>query len=41
MDSEIQDDEFTWPAEVVFEMFGYSNQLRGSTQGKREFSMAV
>ena len=40
MDSEVRDDEFTASAEVALnEMFGYSNQLRGSTQGKGEFSM--
>jgi elongation factor G len=38
--SEVRDDEFTVSAEVALnEMFGYSNQLRGSTQGKGEFSM--
>ncbi|KAF8063444.1 elongation factor G, mitochondrial [Lyophyllum atratum] len=40
IDSEVRDDEFTAIAEVALnEMFGYSNQLRGSTQGKGEFSM--
>ena len=40
MDSEVRDDEFTAIAEVALnDMFGYSNQLRGSTQGKGEFSM--
>ncbi|KAF5375913.1 hypothetical protein D9615_008188 [Tricholomella constricta] len=40
VDSEVRDDEFTAIAEVALnEMFGYSNQLRGSTQGKGEFSM--
>lgn len=40
VDSEVRDDEFTAVAEVALnEMFGYSNQLRGSTQGKGEFSM--
>ena len=40
MDSEVRDDEFTATAEVALnDMFGYSNQLRGSTQGKGEFSM--
>jgi elongation factor G len=40
VDSEVRDDEFTASAEVALnEMFGYSNQLRGSTQGKGEFSM--
>jgi hypothetical protein len=40
VDSEVRDDEFTAPAEVTLnEMFGYLNQLRGSTQGKGAFSM--
>lgn len=40
VDSEVRDDEFTAIAEVALnDMFGYSNQLRGSTQGKGEFSM--
>ncbi|KAG7441953.1 translation elongation factor G [Guyanagaster necrorhizus] len=40
VDSEIRDDEFSCSAEVALnDMFGYSNQLRGSTQGKGEFSM--
>ena len=40
MDSEVRDEEFTALAEVALnDMFGYSNQLRGSTQGKGEFSM--
>jgi elongation factor G len=40
VDSEVRDDEFTAVAEVALnDMFGYSNQLRGSTQGKGEFSM--
>ena len=40
MDSEVRDEEFTATAEVALnDMFGYSNQLRGSTQGKGEFSM--
>lgn len=34
-DSEVRDDEFVATAEVALnDMFGYSNQLRGSTQGK-------
>ncbi|KAG5335867.1 Elongation factor G, mitochondrial [Termitomyces sp. Mn162] len=40
VDSEVRDDEFTAIAEVALnDMFGYSNQLRGVTQGKGEFSM--
>ncbi|CAK5265345.1 unnamed protein product [Mycena citricolor] len=40
IDSEVRDDEFTAVADVALnDMFGYSNQLRGSTQGKGEFSM--
>ncbi|KAF8995537.1 elongation factor G, mitochondrial [Cyathus striatus] len=40
VDSEVRDDEFTAVAEVALnDMFGYSNNLRGSTQGKGEFSM--
>lgn len=35
IDSEVREDEFTAIAEVALnDMFGYSNQLRGSTQGK-------
>lgn len=35
IDSEVREDEFTAVAEVALnDMFGYSNQLRGSTQGK-------
>lgn len=40
MDTEVRDDEFTLSAEVALnDMFGYSSQLRGMTQGKGEFSM--
>ena len=40
LDSEVRDDEFTASAEVALnDMFGYSNQLRGSTQEMGEFSM--
>ncbi|KDQ58033.1 hypothetical protein JAAARDRAFT_34847 [Jaapia argillacea MUCL 33604] len=40
MDSEVREDEFTCIAEVALnDMFGYSSQLRGATQGKGEFSM--
>jgi len=40
IDSEVRDNEFTVSAEVALnDMFGYSSQLRGSTQGKGEFSM--
>lgn len=35
VDSEVRDDEFTVTAEVSLnDMFGYSNHLRGATQGK-------
>lgn len=40
IDSEVRDDEFVVIAEVALnDMFGYSSQLRGQTQGKGEFSM--
>ena len=40
VDSEVSDDKFIAAAEVALnDMFGYSNQLRGSTRGKGEFSM--
>ncbi|KIY73877.1 elongation factor G, mitochondrial [Cylindrobasidium torrendii FP15055 ss-10] len=39
-DSEVHDGELTVVADVPLnDMFGYSNQLRGCTQGKGEFSM--
>lgn len=35
VDTEVRDDEFTVTAQVALnDMFGYSSQLRGMTQGK-------
>lgn len=40
LDTEVRDDEFTLECEVALnDMFGYSSNLRGMTQGKGEFSM--
>ncbi|KAG1832525.1 P-loop containing nucleoside triphosphate hydrolase protein [Suillus variegatus] len=40
IDSEVRDEEFVCTAEVALnDMFGYSSQLRGATQGKGEFTM--
>lgn len=42
VDSEVRDEEFTCVAEVALnDMFGYSNQLRGSTQGKGTFPFSL
>ena len=41
IDTEVRDDEFTLTAEVALnDMFGYSSQLRGMTQGKGMFSLS-
>jgi elongation factor G len=41
IDTEMRDDEFTLEAEVALnDMFGYSGQLRGLTQGKGELILA-
>jgi hypothetical protein len=40
IDSEVHKDEFTAMAEVALnDIFGYSSQLRGATQGKGKFSI--
>lgn len=41
VDSEVREDEFTAIAEVALnDMFGYSSQLRGATQGKGMFPVS-